>query len=69
MVAVSERLIHDLDITVNQVSHVRGEGVEGGSASARALEMPVFVGFRTQEAFLIGADVEKGDDGAEPGHQ
>lgn len=69
VVAFSECLIHDLNITVNQPPHVRGEGVKGGPASAGAFEMPVLVGFGTEEAFLAGADVEKDDNRAEPGHQ
>lgn len=69
MLAVSERLIHDLNITVNHASHVRGEGVKGRAACTGAFEMPVLVGFRAEEAFFAGAYVEKGDNGAEPGHQ
>lgn len=69
MVAVSECLIHDLNITVNQPSHVWGERVKGGPVSTGAFEMPVLVGFGAEQAFFTGADVEKGDNRAKPGHQ
>lgn len=69
MVAVSECLIHHLNITVNQSSHVWGKGVKSGPASAGAFEMAILVGFGAKQAFLAGADVEKGDNRAKSGHQ
>lgn len=69
MVAVSECLIHDRNITVNQASHVRGEGVKGGPMCTGAFEMPVLVGFGAEQTFFAGADIEKGDNRAESGHQ
>lgn len=69
MVAVSERLIHHLNITVYQLPHIRGERVEGGPANTGAFEMAILVGFGAEQAFLASADVEERNHRAEPGHQ
>lgn len=68
-VVVTQSLVHCPDIAIDQVLHLRGEGLCVMRAPATPPEAALFVVLHTEKPFLTHRDVEEGHHLPQCGHQ